>query len=225
MSLDWTWEMGGTGPHFFLSLQFGPDADVASVLPANLVRLGDGSWGHPDDGEFAFLRVGLRDGVVVVTRGCLAENPGDDQDLAERLLMTGPLGDWEVSSGGDGYPMTYIRAGTGEESFRAYCRRQARPAAPEATRVLPAVAEELAAQGLDGTYRLGGAEEAERFEGRRLRVPLHHRATSSNVPVFGMDLDPVARALARRSGVAVSAVAGDPHLPFPRPAGNLEFGL
>lgn len=198
---------------------------MGSVLPADLVRTGDGSWRHQDDREFAFLRVELRDGAVVITRGCLAENPGDERDPAERLLTTGLLGRWEVSSGGDGYPMTYIRAGTGEASFRAYCERKARPALPEAAQILSAVAEELAAQGLDGTYRLGDAQEAQPFDGRRLRVPLHHRETDSNVPRFGMDLAPVARALVRRCGVAVSAVAGDPHVPFPRPAGNLAFGL
>lgn len=213
------------GPHFHLELELGCDeAALQEALPAEFVRRGDfPTWGHRDDQEFAFLEVRLDAGVVTVTRGWRGGEPGNHEVLAERLLaLLGPLGLWEVSAGGEGYGTCFVRAGTGEASLRAYCAQRRLDRRPHPSAVQLALEDELAASGLIAAYAVGEWEDVEE---RRLRVALHHRATRENIPTFEGEFEPLARALTRRCDVAVSAAVGDPHRPWPRPAGHLKFGL
>ncbi len=130
-SLPWFWDIQrqGSGPHYFLILDF--DADEIALRRAIAPWLTDyqpfdgmeGSLIHQDSGAWAYTSLSIQGGQLAITRGWGHNLPQDDAFLRPLLLSPAlKLVQWQVRAGGDGYASQNFGQGSDVRSFLAYCR-------------------------------------------------------------------------------------------------------
>ena len=117
--LDWSWQVGGHGPNYFLVLEghsITKDElyNLCQSLGVSLVL---------NEGGYDYCQVSFGDNCIMFERGYGCRDSKDNERkilmaLAEMPDLT--IKGWEVSCGGDGYTFVSIAKGQGWPSFLRY---------------------------------------------------------------------------------------------------------
>ena len=123
----WFWEIKktGSGPHYYLLLDFEPTAagleTVATPLLTNYT-CSDGLWTHKKSGRWAYTTVAIAANRLEITRGW-GHDTLEDDDFVHALIAT-PLKliQWQIIAGGEGYATRNFHRGNDVTSFLAYLK-------------------------------------------------------------------------------------------------------
>lgn len=220
-NLRWFWEIQrrGSGPHFYLALQFAlTDAELEQWLTPLLVQDYDRSdffngWMHRvSNREWCFASVSVGGGHLLLTRGCCNDFPEDDRFLQPLLLESAaPLVHWRVTAGGDGYGDCFFRSGPNLDSLLDYCRANTRK--PNFSQVLQQLKRVLAASEWRGKYTLGEPE----FERSSMKVPVLYQVPGGDrcwqTQPADTELNQLAREVSDQCAIPASVSATGLHSP------------
>ena len=117
---DWSWQVGGKGPDYFLALR---GHSLTKDELDNLCESLGVSLVLNKDSYYAYCQIFFNDEYICFERsyGC-----PDSKDNERKILMAlaempaFTIKDWEVSCGGDGYPGVSVAQGQGWQSFLRY---------------------------------------------------------------------------------------------------------
>ncbi|MEO0987703.1 MAG: hypothetical protein AAFY20_19510 [Cyanobacteria bacterium J06639_14] len=128
----WFWEIKqtGSGPHYYLLLDFEPTATkLAAVVRPLLTNYDyrDGVWTHRDSGQWAHTTVAMAANRLEITRGWGHDTLEDDDFIDALMASPLKLSQWQIMAGGEGYATRSFRSGNDVASFLDYLKLSSAP--------------------------------------------------------------------------------------------------